>query len=245
MSQNTSTIEIHAATETTPLITSSKKKTCITAVFVVMLLVLLSLFGEFLFAVYTWTRCTVQYPSKTMLPLDFSWVPVVRTNSECMGWVEGYGHGYAPSHLHGNVSYGCWFYPVPSAELSVNVRRVLRANDRAELHGMLNLTSDGHDNLWCTKANELNYDSIIVAQSNVKRIAELVLCYGTCMTEPMRTACPGNVTVRKHGKRACRCNVHSQLMTCNPLSARSCSEAMQAAASTRMSCPTAFSLDWR
>ena len=115
--------------------------------------------------------------------------------------------GYQTGALHG---YGCWFYPFTrGSNLWVNVGRSLRALHAHDVEHILG-TSGSSDAYWCIHARKMGYQSIQIASYHDQ--PELVLCYGDCMTTPVRTACvPDNVPVRL-GPRAdaidcnARCN---------------------------------------
>lgn len=137
---------------------------------------------------------------------------------------EGRGSGWAWNGVKGNatIDYGCWFVPVEETPRSVyvNVRRSLRTRTRREVADVLGsdcVTPSCEDNdadrRWCERARALGYDSIQTLHGNNGN-AEIVLCYGGCMTE--RLAASGCVPVELHDAtgRNCSCPKSTEVLAC-------------------------------
>ena len=202
---------------------------------VVLFSILILFVHIFLHSPFCWNRPL--YNSVRSLPNDYGWTPVIRHGSTCEstihGFSEGFGTGFPAFDNSGkNVSYGCWFYLLPVAEVYINVGRSLRMLTRRDVAIYLNSScvrtlndlqcyTHSGDNDWCTLASRLGFDSIMIAQSHATKIAEIVTCTGECMTEPVTGTCPP-VPMKKEDKSECDCNNKSVLLTCTPNSFPHC-----------------------
>ena len=169
---------------------------------------------------------TILYPS-------YSWVEVNHFASNFFGSVgifpynEGYSTGYIYTAYIGNYSYvpyGCWFHVMKGTGVFINIGKTLAIANTTELLSYLGLNSQGCiegvdcnglpyvDKYLCTKALELNYDSI---QLSSDFINEVIMCSGDCAEVPVNSSCP-NVPMLggfNHSK-PCYCNDTCSLMNC-------------------------------
>ena len=136
---------------------------------------------------------TILYPS-------YSWVEVNHFSSNfflafgIVPYNEGYSTGFAKTAYIGNYSYvpyGCWFHVMKGTGVFINIGKTLAIANTTELLSYLGLNSQGCiegvdcnglpyvDKYLCSKALELNYDSI---QLSGDFINELIMCSGdsTC-----------------------------------------------------------------
>lgn len=113
--------------------------------------------------------------------------------------------------------YGCWFmHAARGSGILVNMRRSLRVSSRDEAHLRLGLPANVGDKLYCYIARQLGFDSIQFAQAHVYGRVELLICYGGCVSEAVRGACPP-VPLQHHGasaNRTCDCDNRSTVLNC-------------------------------
>lgn len=150
----------------------------------------------------------------TNFTADGGWAEVIRFSS---GDATG-GARWSVEGFNGNITVGCWFWPVPGSGIFVNVGRSLRAASRGALVAMLGpmqtlmkkstvmgavkaSSSSGDfepeipgdfadDRVWCLRALELGYDSFQIAAGGLWMLPELVVCSGGCASTPVAGPCP-------------------------------------------------------
>ena len=169
---------------------------------------------------------TILYPS-------YSWVEVNHFSSNFFGAIgifpynEGYSTGYIYTAYIGNYSYvpyGCWFHVMKGTGVFINIGKTLAIANTTELLSYLGLNSQGCidgvdcnglpyvDKYLCTKALELNYDSIQLSRNTIN---EVIMCSGDCAKVPVNSSCPN---VPKLGgfnhSKPCNCNDTYPLMNC-------------------------------
>eukprot|EP01041_Mallomonas_annulata_P005262 gene5262-10530_t len=145
---------------------------------------------------------------------DYEWAEVIRESTLCRfpgrNINEGYSRGLSKKG-QAVMPYGCWFNRYRGSGIFVNVGKSISATSRKDLtlqfgiRDCENATSlncrEINDNMYCTFALKLGYDSIQVDSFEEfgaynKRRPELVICSGKCATVPFNTSCPPGVELR-------------------------------------------------
>lgn len=172
---------------------------------------------------------------------DDSWVEVTRFASNCFEASNVFiGDGLLP--LRNGASErkinGCWFFVGTGTGVFVNVRRVLRLPSRATMDKIvaswLHQGRPSSDQEWCSFALAKGYDSIVVATESDKLghfkyirhdsnhtgrgNAELIICYGGCAAQHVRSACPPvELRTGVDASRPCACDARHAILNCGNL----------------------------
>lgn len=160
---------------------------------------------------------------------DKSWVEVARY-AERTSYVGSDGGGY-----------GIWYWTTPGSNLSVNIGRAVRFEDKSKAIawasrnaprnsslaclGFSEHESCGNhdDTMFCAAARERGYNSMLVKRKRIKfghysgrlsDVVELILCPHQEPPE-QTTCCPIMVALRLgDGRGACTCNASGELSNC-------------------------------
>lgn len=139
---------------------------------------------------------------------------------------EGFSKGYIGDYDYNDTSimpvpYGCWYRATDKSGIYVNLGNKILIEDRRYLiNNVWNLNKGYSDRLFCSKALNNSYASIITNNPYANYLtlgSELITCAGNCGTVKFNNTCPPNIEIYKGylASRLCQCSDSILTLNCD------------------------------